>query len=198
MRTTIGIDIDAPPELVFRLARDVRRWEVLLPHYVRSRAVRSRLARSRADGIGSDDAELLVAFVARRPIARWLGMGLPVAWRARTWSEPDGRRLRFVHLAGATKGMDVTWHIEPADGGTRVTIEHRFEPRLPGFAAFVDGAFTRPIAGRTLATFKALAEALADEAEGAESPTPEAGMGTHSPTSDAGADVHVAPGVPKA
>jgi hypothetical protein len=59
--------------------------------------------------------------------------------------------------------MDVTWHIDPRtdDGGTtHVVIEHDFRPRLPGFAAFVDRFFTRPIAGRTLATFKALAEAV--------------------------------------
>jgi hypothetical protein len=42
-----------------------------------------------------------------------------------------------------------------------VTIEHAFSPRMPGFARFVDRFFTRPIAGRTLATFKALAEAVA-------------------------------------
>src|SRR3954469_16777984 len=94
-----------------------------------------------------------------------LGLGLPVGWRARCWSDPAGLRLRFVHVAGATRGMDVTWRIEPvprdASPGTRVTIEHDFAPRVPGFAAFVDRAFTRPIAGRTLATFKALAEAIA-------------------------------------
>ena len=65
--------------------------------------------------------------------------------------------------------MDVTWRIEPAASGgdgaagrdeSTVTIEHEFAPRLPGFAAFVDRFFTRPIAGRTLATFKALAEAM--------------------------------------
>ena len=63
--------------------------------------------------------------------------------------------------------MDVTWTIEPAGEAmsrTRVTIAHRFEPRVPGFAGFVDRWFTRPIAGRTLATFKALAEAVADTA----------------------------------
>ena len=37
----------------------------------------------------------------------------------------------------------------------------RSRPPIPGFAAFVDTVFTRPIAGRTLATFKALAESLA-------------------------------------
>ena len=38
MRSTIGIDVAAPAELVFRLARDVERWPDLLPHYVAARA----------------------------------------------------------------------------------------------------------------------------------------------------------------
>ena len=151
MRSTIGIDVNAPPELVFALASDVERWERLLPHYARSRAV----ARA-ADG------SLTADFIARRPFVPVLGLGVPVTWRARTWNDPRTRCLRFVHVAGATKGMDVTWRIEPAGGGTHITIEHDFRPRLPGFAALVDRAFTQPIASRTLATFKALAEALAD------------------------------------
>jgi len=60
------------------------------------------------------------------------------------------------------QGLDVQLSDEPAGGGTHIAIEHDFRPRLPGFAALVDRAFTRPIASRTLATFKALAEALAD------------------------------------
>ena len=153
MRSTIGIDVGAPPDLVYRLARDVTRWERLLPHYARSRVVRRE-----ADGA------LVCDFVARRVIVPWLGAGVPVAWRSRTWHEPATRRLRFHHVAGATKGMDVTWTIEPAGDGTRVEIEHDFRPRVPGFAAFVDRAFTRPIAGRTLATMRALAEALDGDA----------------------------------
>ena len=152
MRSSIGIDIAAPPELVYRLARDVTRWERLLPHYSRSVAVHEE-----ADGRRVCD------FVARRSFVPVLGLGVPVTWRSRTWHEPASRRLRFVHVAGATKGMDVTWTIEPAGGGTRVEIEHDFRPRVAGFAAFVDRAFTRPIAGRTLATFRALAETLATE-----------------------------------
>jgi hypothetical protein len=58
--------------------------------------------------------------------------------------------------------MDVTWRIEATATGARVSIDHAFQSRLPGFAPFVDRAFIRPIAGRTLATFKALAEALAE------------------------------------
>ena len=149
MRSTMTMDMAAPPELVFRLARDVERWERLLPHYVRSRVI-----------AGRTDGTRLTAFVARRPLGGSLGIGIPVAWRAQTWSEPDTLRLRFLHVAGATKGMDVTWRIEPSGAGARVSIEHDFAPGLPGLAWFVDRVFTGPIAGRTLATFKALAEAL--------------------------------------
>jgi ribosome-associated toxin RatA of RatAB toxin-antitoxin module len=152
MHSTIGLDVAAPADLVFTLARDTIRWERLLPHYARSRAVETR-----ADG------SVIVDFVARRPmpVIGVLGLGIPVAWRSRTWDEPETRRLRFVHVAGATKGMDVTWRIEPTEAGCHVAIDHDFRPRVAPFAAFVDRAFTRPIAGRTLATFKALAEALA-------------------------------------
>ena len=150
MKTDISIDVAAPPELVFALARDVERWPKLLPHYV-SVTVHER----RADG------SIVARLVARRPVLPVLGIGIPVAWRSRSWSEPETCRLRFVHQGGATNGMDVTWRIEPTDTGCRVAIDHDFRPRFAPFAGFVDRAFTRPIAARTLATFKALAEALA-------------------------------------
>ena len=149
MESEIAIDIAAPPSLVFALARDVERWSTLLPHYARSTVVDR----------GADGA-IAVDFIARRPLLPALGLALPVAWRARTWNDPTAIRLRFRHIAGATRGMDVTWRIEPGTEGCRVVIEHRFESRLPGFAAFVDRAFTRPIARRTLVTFKALAESV--------------------------------------
>ena len=151
MHSTIGIDIAAPPALVFGLARDPERWARLLPHYARSRAVGAR----RTDG------SLVVDFVARRTLVGVLGLALPVTWRARTWAEPGTLRLRFVHVAGATKGMDVTWRIDAASGGARVVIDHDFRPTVPLFAVVVDRFFTRPIASRTLATFRDLAEALA-------------------------------------
>ena len=155
MHSIIAIEIEAPPGVVFDLARRVERWERLLPHYLRSRVLAKH-----ADG------RLLVAFIAVRPIVPAVGLGLPVAWRARTWNEPETLRLRFVHVAGPTAGMDVTWRIDPIMTGCRVSIEHDFRPRLPGFAAIVDRWFTRPIAGRTLATFKALAEAVAQSQSG--------------------------------
>lgn len=148
MISAISIEIAAKPGLVFELARHVERWEVLLPHYVESRAVGGR-------GDGAVD----VRFVARRELVPFLGLGLPVAWRARTWNEPDALRLRFVHTGGATMGMDVTWRIEPAGGGCGVTIEHDFRPRLRAWATLVDRLFVRPIASETLRTFRAIAEA---------------------------------------
>jgi ribosome-associated toxin RatA of RatAB toxin-antitoxin module len=156
MKSSVGIDVAAPSDLVFRLVRDVTRWPLLLPHYVA------------ADREGPPDASgrVLVRFVALRQFVPVLGLGLPVAWRSLTWSDPQACRLRFVHRGGATNGMDVTWRIEAIDAarsGCRVTIEHDFRPRVPGWAWLVDRLFTRPIAGRTLATFRALAEAMADE-----------------------------------
>ena len=151
MRSALSIEIAAPPELVFGLARDPLRWPALLPHYVRARR------------LGGNGPGRMIAFVARRPLVPLLGLGIPVAWRSRTWDEPERLAIRFRHEGGATAGMDVTWRIEPEPGGAgaRVTIEHDFAPRVRPWAVIVDRLFTRPIAGRTLATFKAIAEAVA-------------------------------------
>ena len=152
MRSSIGIDIAAPADLVFRLARDVERWPALLPHYVAARR------EAPPDPAG----RTLVRFVARRPLIGVLGLGLPVAWRSLTWSNAEDRTLHFAHRGGATNGMDVTWRIlERPDGRCRVEIEHDFRPRIPGWARLIDRSFTAPIAGRTLATFRAIAEAVA-------------------------------------
>lgn len=156
MRSSIGIDVRAPAALMFELARNVERWPDLLPHYVSAK----RLAAPDPEG------RLLVRFVARRPLIGVLGFGAPVVWSSLTWAEPASRRLRFVHRGGATGGMDVTWRIEDdGAGGCRVDIEHEFAPPVPGWAWFIDRQFTRPIAGRTLAAFRAIAEAvvLADQ-----------------------------------
>lgn len=150
MRSRLSIDVRAPARLVFDLARDVERWPALLPHYVRVR-VRER----------HPAGALTAQMVAVRRIVPVLGLGIPVAWRARTWSEDaPALRLRFRHLGGATAGMDVTWRIEPTDGGCRVEIEHEFRPRFAPWAAIVDRLFVQPIAGRTLATFGSIAEAV--------------------------------------
>jgi ribosome-associated toxin RatA of RatAB toxin-antitoxin module len=142
------MEVAASPDLVFGLAHDVEHWSSLLPHYVSVRVER------RIDGGGD-----LARFVAIRPLVPWFGVGVPVVWRALAWNEPEERRLRFRHVGGPTGGMDVTWRIEPTADGCRVSIEHDFRPRIRPWARIVDRLVVRPIAGRTLATFKSIAEA---------------------------------------
>ena len=129
----------------------MERWERLLPHYARSRRVDGR-----ADG------SLVVSFVARRPLIDVLGLGLPVTWRARTWTEPGDAApaLRPRRRGDPRDGRHVADRADrrrPDAASRSSTTSGR---AVPFFAAFVDRAFTRPIAGRTLGTFKALAEAL--------------------------------------
>jgi ribosome-associated toxin RatA of RatAB toxin-antitoxin module len=151
MRTSIGILVEAPPERVFQLARDVRRWPDLLPHY---RRVTIR---------GQRDGHVVAQMVAVRCFWR---LPVPVTWRAEQWSDgsdPTDLRLRFRHVRGVTRGMDVTWHIRASREGAAVSIVHDFARRLPLLGerllpAVIDRVFTRPIATRTLATFKRLAE----------------------------------------
>ncbi len=151
MRTEIAIDVKATPRRVFDAVSDVVNWPAVLPHY-RYVTVKSRQGDRRT-----------VAMSARRPIGRF---GIPVAWRSEQWSDasdPEDLQLRFRHVAGATRGMDVTWHIRPSGAGSRVSIVHDFSRRLPLlgdslYPRVIDRFFVRPIAGRTLATFKTLVE----------------------------------------
>lgn len=151
MHTEISIDVAAPPRTVFELARDITRWPELLPHY-RKVTVQSR-----------DGGRVIASMSAVRPVGK---AGIPVRWRSEQWSDDSNvadLQLRFLHVAGATRGMDVRWHIRPTVAGCRVTIEHDFRRHLPFvgddlFPRVIDRLFVRPIAGRTLASFKRLAE----------------------------------------
>jgi len=158
MRSTLSIDVEAPAHLVFDLARDVTRWPALLPHYLDVRVLERH---------ATPPGAITARMVALRLLIPLLGYGLPVAWRSRTWAEDPGDgtlRLRFVHRGGATDGMDVTWRIEPAAAGCRVTIEHDFEPPRTAWGELVTRLFVTPIATRTLTTFKAIAEVAAPAA----------------------------------
>jgi ribosome-associated toxin RatA of RatAB toxin-antitoxin module len=154
VRSEIGIDVDAPPARVFELASHLERWPELLPHY-RSVTVESH-----------DGTRMRAKMVAVR---RFGPLDVPVSWTAEQWSDPADAtdlQLRFHHVRGATRDMHVTWHIRPRNGRAdqaRVTIEHVFSRPLPmvgpdAIPHAIDRLFVRPIAGRTLATFKSLAE----------------------------------------
>lgn len=145
MRSDISIWIDAPPDRVFPLVADLSHWKERLPHY---RYVRV---------LGETNGWIHAAMSARRGI-------IPVFWHAVQSAEPDTRRIRFRHVRGITRGMEVVWTLEPERGGTRASIRHDLDlpwPWIgPWFAEHVIArGFIHPIAGRTLARFKSLAEA---------------------------------------
>ncbi len=146
MHTSSSIFIRAEPDAVFALVSNLRRWPEHLPHY--------------------REVEVLqeVGGVLTVRMAAWRGW-IPVAWVSRYHADASTRQLHFEHLQAFTKGMVVVWDLVPEAGGTRVTIRHDLQFRVPWLAPLADriigGFFIGAIAPRTLATFKQLAEARA-------------------------------------
>ena len=142
--------VKAPWRTIFGLAKNVEEWPRHLSHY---RYVKFRERASDGGGI--------VEMSADRPFG-------PVAWP--TWwlsqmSVDEGApAIRFRHIDGVTKGMDVEWSFRAAPGGTQVTIVHVWDgPPLPFIgipaATLVIGpVFIHGIASRTLAGLAAAAE----------------------------------------
>ena len=139
---------------IFALAADVERWPPLLPHY---RYV--RFLEHRVDGGG------IVEMSAFRPfgLLRW-----PTWWRSTMRVYPLGGteapRVRFTHIGGVTRGMDVEWSFVEAGEDTVVRIVHVWDgPPLPALgeamANLVIGPiFVHGIASRTLDGLARVAE----------------------------------------
>jgi ribosome-associated toxin RatA of RatAB toxin-antitoxin module len=146
--------VHAPLERIFTLAAEVERWPALLSHY---RYV--RLTERRADGGG------LVEMSAFRPfgVLQW-----PTWWRSLMRVYPPGGNLppsiRYTHIGGVTKGMDVEWTFQATSDGTHVRIVHVWDgPAVPAVGAtaatvVIGPVFVHGIASRTL-------EGLATHAE---------------------------------
>ena len=132
--------VRAPLTAVFELASDVEKWPSHLSHY---RYVRFR--QRRPDGGG------LVEMSAYRPFH--------VIDTSR-----ETPAIRFRHVGGITKGMEVEWTFAPAPAGTHVRIVHLWDgPRIPlagvWAAKYVIGpVFVHGIACRTLAGLGAVAQ----------------------------------------
>jgi hypothetical protein len=145
--------VRAPLDRIFELARAVEHWPALLDHY---RYVRFR--RRAPDGGG------IVEMSANRPFGL---LNWPTWWlsemevRAPVNGAPE---LRFRHIGGVTKGMDVAWTFAARDGGTHVRIIHVWDgPSWPliGVTAaqqVIGPVFVHGIASRTLAGLAAVAE----------------------------------------
>lgn len=138
-----AIEVAAPPERIYVFACATPDWPRYLPHY---RFVR-RLRGDAAHGV--------VEMAARRG---WI----PVRWRAEQWNDARTPEIRFHHLAGWTRGMDVVWRFERVPGGTRVSIDHTLPERFPftlRIARWIAGQFfIDNVARRTLSCMKRLAE----------------------------------------
>lgn len=139
------ITIAAPAAAIYRLAAETERWPEILPHY---RSVRV---------LGRSGATRTVAMAAWRD-------AIPISWVAEQTDDPATPEIRFKHVRGWTRGMDVVWRFAPVPGGTRVTIEHRLQFAFPIAAEWlgahvVGEFFVDNVARKTLARVKTLAEA---------------------------------------
>lgn len=135
---------------IFSLARNVEEWPAYLDHY---RYVRFR-ERAR-DGGG------LVEMSANRPFA---AINWPAWWLSEMSVDERTPSIRFRHVGGITKGMDVEWQFTRRGEYVQVRIVHVWDgPRWPliGIVAarhVIGPVFIHGIASRTLAGLAAVAE----------------------------------------
>lgn len=140
-----SIDVQASAQRVYALAQDIAAWPRRLPHY-RYVTVLQQSERTR------------VAIMAAR--RDWI----PVRWTAQERLLPEVPRIEFTHLSGWARGMEVAWTFDAIPGGTRVTILHDLDGlrvplvRSPWGRDIISNMFIQPIARRTLARMKSLAE----------------------------------------
>ncbi len=152
MITHNEVVMNAPPARCFQLSADVERWPEILSHY---RWVRFR----RRDGFGRG----LVEMAARRMFGR---VGYPVWWMSEMWADDSVALIRYRHVKGITKGMDVEWRFHPQADATRVEIVHEWPsgPRWPLIGRFaadkvIGPVFIHHVAGLTLEGVKRAVEA---------------------------------------
>lgn len=136
--------IRATPEEIMALAFDLPRWPEFLPHYRWVKILEREGERQ------------TVEMACRRS-------GIPLKWRSHLWVWPERRRMRFLHIAGPARGMDVEWRLEPVDGGTKVSIHHELALQVPLVRSalgkrFVGDVFVKAVAGQTLRCLKEAVE----------------------------------------
>lgn len=144
---------------VFELVSKVENWPAHLSHY---RYVRFRERRPDGGGLVEMSAyrPFHVIDTSRGPFnIKW-----PTWWLSEMAVNNDQPAIRFRHVGGITKGMEVEWTFSPAPGGTHVRIVHLWDgPRIPAVGVFaakyvIGPVFVHGIASRTLAGFAAVAQ----------------------------------------
>lgn len=149
MRTVDRICIRAPFARVFAAASTVSRWPSILPHY--------RWVRRLDDGF--------VEMAAWRPFGGGL-VKYPAWWVSEMTVDRPAGEIRYRHVRGITRGMDVVWRLTDGADGQSVDAEivHTWDgPRWPLIGRLaanlvIGPVFIHGIASRTLAGIKRAAE----------------------------------------
>ena len=136
--------IAAPPSRIYELAAAVERWPALLPHYRWVKVLEVRGTTRLVE------------------MACWRDR-VPLRWTALEELLPEVPRIRFLHVAGVTRGMEVVWEFLPGENGTEVRIEHDLRLAWPVVGPAVANRiigplFVQDVAGKTLQRMKILAE----------------------------------------
>ena len=134
------ITIRGTAERVIELAFDLPHWPSFLPHY---RSV--RILEEEGDRVTVE-------------MACWRS-GIPLRWRSHLWRRPAEGQMRFLHVAGPARGMEVTWFVHQEGENVHVVIRHVMELKVPiirtALGKWVVGeVFVGAVAGRTLAYLK--------------------------------------------
>ena len=145
--------VAAPPEVCFRVAADVERWPIILPHY---RWVRFRERNNFGHGV--------VEMAAWRPFPA--NIKYPTWWVSEMRVAEDEPAVYYKHIDGITRGMDVKWELLPYENGTFIRLYHTWKgpawPLISTVAArwVILPHFVSAIAQRTLAGVARAAEQL--------------------------------------
>jgi len=145
VRTVDRIHMRAPLERVFTTASRVEQWPAILRHY---RWVR------RLDGN-------LVEMAAWRPFGP---LKYPTWWVSEMRLDRAAGEIRYRHVRGITRGMDVVWRLVREGDGVAVEIVHTWTgpswPLIGRLAAdlVIGPVFIHGIASRTLAGIKRAVE----------------------------------------
>jgi ribosome-associated toxin RatA of RatAB toxin-antitoxin module len=148
MHTINTVTIDSDLDTVFHLATDVAHWPEILPHY-------------RWVTVSKDERGQMIT-----EMAAWRDC-VPVWWRSIQWIDETNRIITYRHIAGATRGMEVEWSVQPDGQLVKATILHLWDPSwpLPGIIRNTMGKlagelFIKFVADRTLRGIKQQAELL--------------------------------------
>lgn len=158
---------------IWRFSSEIEHWVERLPHYRKI----DILEVLDADGAGHqrraymscwrDPLPLKWSKLDKRRVPGWIDLvRIPESWTTVQTLEPNDdpaqARIRYTHVGGVTKGMEVVWSFQPlADGYYRVSISHNWRSRWPligGLATYlIQTQIVHDIADKTLATMKRLA-----------------------------------------